>query len=289
MSIKKKKPRKKRQPQPELPVSDEEKAKIQYKDEFQTSVGQKIEDLGGRFEGKGRNILYGVAALIVLLVIVGLFYIWNKRSNNAAQAALGDAIETSQAQVTDSPLPAGVTAKVYKTEKERAEAAISEFQAVVDNYGGSYAEKARYFIAVNRLDIDKQAGINDLKELQNISGEVGVMSKFALAQTYAGDGNFAEAEKLYTELTKVENPVIAMETIKFELAKALEAQKKTKQAVDLYFQIAKEAAEAKDAEGQPVPMTQTATESKEKVSELDPERAKQIPEPELPSGLPLGL
>ncbi|QQS41493.1 MAG: hypothetical protein IPM63_00660 [Acidobacteriota bacterium] len=289
MSIKKKKPRKKRQPTLAVPEQQDEQGKIQYKDEFQTSVGQKIENLGSRLEGKGRNILYGVAALAVLFVIVGLFYVWNKRTNNAAQAALGQAIETSQAQVTDSPIPAGVTAKVFKTEKERAEAAIREFQSVVDNYGGRYAEKARYFIAVNRLDVDKQTGIRELQELQGLSGEVGVMSKFALAQTYAGDANFAEAEKLYTELSNVDNTVISIETIRFELAKALEAQNKTKQAVDLYFQIAKEAAEAKDAEGQPVPLTQTATEAKEKVKELDPERAKQIPEPQLPSGLPLGL
>lgn len=289
MSIKKKKPRKKRQPTPALPEQQDEKGKVQYKDEFQTSVGQKIENLGSRLEGKGRNILYGVAALAVLLVIVGLFYVWNKRTNNAAQAALGQAIETSQAQVTDSPIPAGVTAKVFKTEKERAEAAIREFQAVVDNYGGQYAEKARYFIAVNRLDVDKEAGIRELQELQGLSGEVGAMAKFALAQTYAGDAKFAEAEKLYSELSNTGNTVVSIETIRFELAKAFEAQKKTKQAVDLYFQIAKEAAEAKDTDGQPVPLTQTATEAKEKVKELDPERAKQIPEPQLPSGLPLGL
>ncbi|HUF04871.1 MAG TPA: hypothetical protein VMM38_11945 [Aridibacter sp.] len=289
MSIKKKKPRKKRQPSPVVTEQQDEKGKVQYQDEFQTSVGQKIENLGSRLEGKGRNILYGVAALAVLLVIVGLFYVWNKRTNNAAQAALGEAIETSQAQVTDSPIPAGVTAKVFKTEKERAEAAISAFQAVVDNYGGQYAEKARYFIAVNRLVVDKQSGIKELLELQGLSGEVAVMAKFALAQAYAGDGSFAEAENLYSELSGVANPVLSKETIRFELAKALEAQKKTKQAVDLYFQIAKEAAEAKDAEGQPVPLTQTATEAKEKVKELDPERAKQIPGPELPSGLPLGL
>ncbi|REJ78052.1 MAG: hypothetical protein DWQ47_17035 [Acidobacteria bacterium] len=289
MSYKKKKPRKKRQPAPEMPMSDEEKSKVQYRDEFQTSVGQKIEDFGSRLEGKGRNILYGVAALVVLLVIVGLFYVWNKRTDNSAQAALGEAIETSQAQVTDSPLPAGSTAKVFKTERERAEAAIREFQAVVDNYGGSYAEKARYFIAVNRLDVDRPAGIKELQELQTVSGEVGSMSKFALAQAFASEGNYAEAERLYSELTQIDNAVVSRETLRFELAKMFEAQNKLKEAVEAYFQIAKEASEAKDPEGNPVPLTQTAIEAKEKVRELDPEKAKEIPEPELPGGLPLGL
>ena len=289
MSIKKKKPRKKRQPAFELPQTEEEKAKVQYKDEFQTSVGQKLEELGGRLEGKGRNILYGLAALAVLLVIVSLFFVWNRRSNNAAQAALGDAIETSQAQVTDSPLPAGVTGDVFKTEKERAEAAIVKFQSVIDNYGGAYAEKARYFIAVNRVVVDKEAGIKELQELSGGTGEVAEMAKFALAQVYASDGKYGEAEKLYSELAKLDDLVISSETVRFELAQAFEKQDKKKEAADLYFQIAKEASEAKDPEGNAVPLSQTAVEAKEKLGELDPERAKEIKEPEPAAGLPLGM
>ena len=287
MSFTKKKPRKKRQPAPELPMTDEEKAKIQYKDEFQTNIGGKIEELGRKLEGKGRVMLYGVAAIAALLIIAALFYVWSRRTDNAAQAALGDAIETSQAQVTDSPLPAGVTLKTFKTEKERAEAAIKEFQAVADKYGGSYAEKAQYFIALSRLEVDRAAGIKELESLSAGSDEVSNMSKFALAQTYSADGKYPEAEKIYSELSKAQNPVISLETVRFELAKVYEKQKKNKEAADLYFQIAKEASEAKDSENNPVPLSQTAVESKERLKELDPERAKQIQEPETPA-LPFG-
>ena len=83
------------------------------------------------------------------------------------QTALGKAIETSQAQVTDSPAPAGSTAKTFKTEKERAEAAVAEFQAVADKFGGSVGEKARYFAAVNRLSLDRNTAIQDLEGLAN--------------------------------------------------------------------------------------------------------------------------
>lgn len=289
MSNRKKKARKKRNPVVSAPLPDENKDKSQYRDEFQTSVGRKIEDLGGRLEGQGKKILYGVAALVVLLLIAGLFYVWNRRSNNSAQAALGDAIETSQAQVTDSPLPAGVSVKVFKTKKLRAEAAIKEFQAVADKYGGSYAEKARYFIAVNRLDVNRDAGIKELQDLSSKSDPVGALSKFALAQEYGADGKYSEAEKLYKELIKLQDPVVSVETVRFELAKSLESQNKAKEAVALYYQIAKEAAEAKDPEGNSVPMSQSAREAKEKVKELDPEKAKEIPEEQLPAGLPLGM
>lgn len=269
-------------------MTEEEKAKIQYRDEFQTNLGGKIEEFGSKLHGKGRMILYGLAAVAVLIIIASLFYVWDRRTDNAAQAALGDAIETSQAQVTDSPLPAGVTVKTFKTEKERAEAAIKDFQAVVDRFGGSYAQKARYFIAINRLDVDRAEGIRQLEELSKGGDEVGSMSKFALAQAYAADEKYSDSEKLYSELSKETNPVVSLETVRFELAKIYEKLNKSKEAANLYFQIAKEASEAKDAENQPVPLSQTAVEAKAKIKELDPERAKQIKEPELPAGLPFG-
>jgi tetratricopeptide (TPR) repeat protein len=290
MAYTKKKQRKKRKPQQyEAPMTDEEKAKIQYKDDFQKNIGSQVEDFGKKFEGKGKQIMYALAGLGVLLILLGIYYTYQKRQNNAAQAALGSAIETSQAQVTDTPQPAGVTIKTFKTEKERAEASIKEFEQVINNFGGDYAEKAKYFIAVSRLALDREAGINELQALTGNAGEVGHMSKFALAQVKNDDGKYDEAVKLYQELIAVDNPTISKDTINFELAKIYEKQEKTKEAVDIYFNIAKEASEAKDADDKPIPLTQTAREAKEKLEALDPEKAKEIKEPETPpSSLPLG-
>jgi hypothetical protein len=86
--------------------------------------------------------------------------------------------------------------------------------------------------------------------------------------------------------------VIAKDTVNFELAKIYEAQGKKQEAIELYFNIAKAAAEAKDADGKPITMSETANQAKEKVAELDPEKAKEIPEvvPESPFGAPqLGM
>ena len=128
--------RKKRIPEVTLPTN-EPKEKVQYQDAFQSTVTKKVEDVSKTFEGKGKTVLYAVAAAAVLLVLVGIFYLWNRSSDAKAQAALGKAIETSQAVVTDSPVPAGSTIKTFKTEKERAEASVSEFQAVADKFGGA--------------------------------------------------------------------------------------------------------------------------------------------------------
>lgn len=259
--------------------TEAETKKVAYRDDFQSTVGKKVEHFGRSFEGKGRNILYGVAAIAVLAVLIGIFYAWNKRSTAQAQAALGRAIETSNAQVTTSPMP-GSFGKSFGTEKERAQAAINEFQTVADKYDGAVEEKARYFIAVNKLSLDRAAAIQELEELSKNTNETGTLSKFALAQAKASDNKLDEAAALYQQLLAMDNPILAKETINFELANIYEKQGKKDDAVNIYYEIAKIGSTAVDAEGKPVPMTQTAQNSKKKLEELNPAKAAEIKEPE---------
>ena len=284
--------RKKRQvaQQFQAPASDT-KPKTVFQDEFQTNVNRKVEDFGRQFEGKGKTILYGIAAVAVLAVLIGIFFAWNRRSNAEAQTALGRAIETSQARVTESPDPTNLAAKTFPTDKARSEAAVAEFQAVADKYGNPVKEKALYFAAVNRLKLDRAAGIQALTDLSKSSGEVGTLSKFALAQAKTNDGKPDEAAVLYKELAALSNPILAKDSINFALAQIYQKQGKNTEAADLYYTIAKTASEAKDADDKPVPMSQTAREAKEKLEEINPERAKEVVEPATPpaSGLPFGM
>ncbi len=270
----------------QVAAATDPKDKVRYQDPIQQQVNKKLEDVGKKFEGKGRTFLYAAGAVVGVLVLVGIFYSYNRRTTGTAQFALGKAIETSQARVTDQPAPAGSTDKTFKTEKERADAAIAEFQSVVDKFGGSVGEKAKYFIGVNRLMSDRAAGIAELESIANGGSETARLAKFALAQTKADDGKLDEAAALYQELAAMADPIVAKDTVNFNLAKVYEKQGKTQEAVDIYFSIAKAAAEAKDADGKSLPMTDTAREAKEKVTQLAPERAKEIPEstPDSPFG-----
>ena len=272
-----------------LPASDA-KAKVKYEDPFQKAVGKRVEDAAGIFEGQGRNILYGIAAAIVLGLVVWIIYSWSGRTSAEAQAALGKAIETSQAPISETPPLAGSNQKSFKTIRDRSETAIGEFQIVVDKFGGQAGEKAKYFIAVNRLWIDRSAGIQELEALSSTGGEVGSLSKFALAHTRAEDGKTDEAINLYQELNTSSDPVVAKDTIQFELAKLYEKAGRKDEAVATLFELVKAASEAKDLEGKSVPLTQTAQSAKDKLKELDPEKAKEIPEPapETPGGAMFG-
>lgn len=282
--------RKKRLVEQPAPATAEPKEKVAYQDAFQSNVNRRLEESSKVFEGKGKTILYAIAAIAVLAILIGIFMSYNRRSNAAGQTALGKAIETSQAQVTDQPLPAGSTMKTFKTEKERAEASIAEFQAVADKFGGDVGEKAKYFIAVNRLSVDRPAAVTELESLAKGSGEVGTLSKFALAQAKTSDGKLDEAVTLYQDLAKMSDPIISKDTININLAQILEKQGKKTEAADLYFNIAKTAAEAKDADGKAIPLSLTAREAKDKLTAIDPEKAKTIPEPtpEAPTGFNFG-
>jgi lipopolysaccharide biosynthesis regulator YciM len=139
---------------------------------------------------------------------------------------------------------------------------------------------------VNRLSLDRGAGIAELQALAGSSSETGKLAKFALAQAMASDGKIDDAIALYQELAAMPDPVVSKDSVNIELAKLLEKQGKTQEAADLYFSIASAASQAKDAEGKPIPMSQTARDAKDKLEKLDPERAKQIqePSPESPFG-----
>lgn len=250
-----------------------------YTNPVQKQVSEKLDEVGKSFEGKGKTILYGVAALAVLIVLVMLFLNWSRKSSGAGQTALGKAIEISQARISDTGTPAGSTQKTYKTEKERAEAAIAEFQTVADKFGGDVGEKAKYFIAVNKLDVDRPAAIQEIEAIAGKGGDVGKLAKFALAQTRVNDNKLDEALTIFQELAKMDDPIVAKDTINFEIAKIYEKQGKKTEAVDIYFNITKAAAEAKDMDGKAITPSQTAADAKDKLKELDPERAKQIPEP----------
>lgn len=253
--------------------------KPRYQDAFQRSVGQSIEEAGKKLEGHGRNLLYGAGAVLVLAAVIWIGYVWMNSSNTEAQTELGKAIETSQAAISDLPVPAGSTIRTFKTRQERAEEAIKEFNVIAAKYGGSIGDKAKYFAAVNRLTIDRAAGIKELERLQDIGGPTGSLAKFALAQVLAEDGKTEDAEKLYEELAAASDAALSRETINFELARLYEKQGRRDDAVALLFEIVKAASEAKDMEGQRVPLSSAAQAAKDKLAELDPAKAKEIPDP----------
>jgi hypothetical protein len=47
-------------------------------DKFRDTAMRLFDRLGDQLEGKGRTILYGIAGVVVLVVVVGLFLKWRR-------------------------------------------------------------------------------------------------------------------------------------------------------------------------------------------------------------------
>ena len=250
-------------------------------DRFRDTTMSFLDHLGNLLEGRGRTILYGLGGLIVAGLLVMVFIRWNNRKNDEARQALGRAINITIAAVTPSPLP-GSTEVTFSSDKERAEKAIAEFEKVAAKYGEPYKSESRYFIASNRLVVDRQKGISELTELANGSGDVAALSKFALAQANESDGKLDDAARLYSELARLNSATVTAETANLRLAKVYEKQGKKKEAADLLFNIVDAARKAKGPDNQPIPQSTAAREAAEELQKLDPDRYGQLP-PEIPS------
>jgi predicted negative regulator of RcsB-dependent stress response len=255
----------------------EEQKKTVYRDTFQENVGSQVEQLGKGLEGRGKTILYGLLAVIAIAVVALILYSYTRRQSGAAQAALGKAIETSQAMVTASPM-AGYTERTYATDKERSEAALAAFQDVAGKYGSPYSDRAKFFMAVEKLKLDRAAGITELQEsVKSGDKETAALAKFALAQVLVSEGKLDEAAGMYSDLLSQSVVLPAKETVNFALAGIYEKQGKTADAAEIYFTIAKAGREAKMSDGKPLPMTGTAREAITKLEKIAPDKAKELP------------
>ncbi len=245
-------------------------------DRFRDTAISVFDRLGNLLEGRGKAILYGIVAAVLLAILLGVWVTRSRRKADEARRALGRGIAIASAPVTStSPLD---PASTYANEQERAQKAIEEFQKVAAKYGDPYQTEARYFIATNLLYVDREKGVSELTELNKSNyPDISTLAKFALAQVKEVDGKDEEAAQLYSQLASQNSSIVTQETANLRLAMVYQKQGKKKEAVDILFQIADTARKAKDAEGVNVPLSGAAREASQELQKLDPDRFAQLP------------
>jgi len=251
-------------------------------DRFRDTTIGFFDRLGEALEGRGRTILYTLGAIVLAAILVVVFVKWHNRKTDEAQAALGRAITITATDLNPSPL-SGSNEPAFNSEYDRAQRAITEFEKVAAKYGDPYRSEARYFIASNRLLVDRPKGLSELAELSNSHvPEVAALSKFALAQAKESDGKLDEAAQLYSDLAKQNSTSVTAETANLRLAKVYNKQGKKKEAADLLFNIVDASRKAKGEDNQPAPVSAAAREAATELQKIDPARYAQLPQ-ETPS------
>ncbi|HEX5707936.1 MAG TPA: tetratricopeptide repeat protein [Pyrinomonadaceae bacterium] len=247
-------------------------------DKFRDATMRGFDRLGDRLEGKGRTILYALAALVAAAALFGIYNWWSHRRAGEASQALGRAIEVANAPVvTGTPIP-GETGPTFPSERERAQKAVEEFQKVAADYGDPHRELARYFAAVNLLTVERERGLAELDGLTKSGNEeVAARARFALAQAKEADKDYDGALALYNQLLGDKSGIVPPDTANFRIASVYEKQGKMSEAADILFRIADEARKAKGKDGKPAPVSTTARRAADKLQSLDPDRHSKLP------------
>lgn len=191
-------------------------------------------------EHRQRLVTGGVIAAIAALVILGVWYFFSYRDQQAG-LALAQALRTYQAPLRPANVPADPGIPSFTSTAERAKAANAEFRKVADGYHYTRnADIARYFVGLTDRDMGDTAAAE--RELQQVAGyrnkDLSSLAKLALAGIYRDTARDKDAIQLYNDLIAHPTDSVAKTTAQLELAALYELKQPTEARL-LYEQIRK--------------------------------------------------
>ena len=188
--------------------------------------------------GHRTNVVrWTISAAVVIVLAVGFLIFWNVRES-AANAALGQAVDTYSAPLALPGAPA--QPGTYATTADRSKAANQQFKAVVDKYGWlPEGTKARYFVGVTDQELGQTSAAES--ELKKVTGSwnrnVANLAKVALASIYRQTGRDQQAIDLYNEIIVKPSDTVTAGTAQLDLADLYVATGKEAQAKALWAKL----------------------------------------------------
>ena len=210
-------------------------------------------------ENRQKAIISGIIAVIVILVVVGSYTVYQNRST-AAATSFGDAMQTYQTPLvsTTEPTPPGM--KTFPTAKDRAAAANAQFQQVANRYGFTSSGKlAEYFVGLTYADEGQNGPAEAALQKVSTSWNHGLaaLGKSALAALYQQTGQDAKAMDLYNQIVKDKTTTVPPGLAQLQLAELYQSEGKTDQARQIYAELKDK---DKDASGKPGVVAEIASQ-----------------------------
>jgi tetratricopeptide (TPR) repeat protein len=197
-------------------------------------------------ENRRSLIVTGSIILALILVIVGSYFIYQRRSEQAS-VAFGEAMQAYQTPLAQpgQAVPPGV--KTFPSAADRAKAANALFLSVADKYGMTPNGKlSRYFAGLTYIEAGQNASAEST--LKQVTGgwnnDLAALAKLSLAQLYRQTGRDAQAIDLYNELTAKPATTVPAGLAQLQLAELYENEGKPDAAKKIYAQL-----KDKDAKG----------------------------------------
>ncbi len=181
--------------------------------------------------------------LILVLIVVGGgggFTYWRSQQNEAASAALGQAMNTYSAPIVAPGTPTDPTQQSFTSAADRDKQAQPQFQAIADKYPHTDAGKnALYMAAAVALDAgqysDAEAKFKRVADSGN--KDRAALAKLGLASVYEATNRDQDAMNVYNQLIKNPTESVSRERVQLMLAELYE-KKDPAQAKKIYDQLA---------------------------------------------------
>lgn len=119
----------------------------------ENELSHVLEDASSRLQEHRNTVAMGAGAVLLVLVAGIGYWAWTTRSENRAQALLGDAIVIMQSPVEEPKPGAKPGATGYATVQARAEAALAKFAEVYNAYPSTDAGIASRYYAASALSM----------------------------------------------------------------------------------------------------------------------------------------
>ncbi|MGA7157039.1 MAG: coatomer subunit epsilon [Acidobacteriaceae bacterium] len=210
-------------------------------------------------ENRQQAILYGVIAVVAIIVIVAAYTIYQNRSA-AASTAFGQAMETYQTPLANSGQELAPGTKTFPDAKARAAAANSQFQQVADHYGLTTAGRlSEYFVGLTYEDEGQNGPAQQAFQKVSSSWDRGLsaLGKDALAAVDQQTGQDSNAIDLYNDLSKGKSTTVPPDLAKLQLAELYQTQGKTDEARQILALLKDQ---DKDSKGRPGAAAEIATQ-----------------------------
>lgn len=217
-------------------------------------------------KGRSKQITTWATAIAVIIAIVAIgWLLMSRRASNAAES-MAEAFRYHEAIVAN-PIPANSPGYAFTTEAEKNRKAYEAFTKAANDYPSYNGDLARYYAATHQLNFEPEKAEATLRELSQKDSDVGAQARMALAERYEAVGKFNEALSEYQKLKT--NPYdVPVTLIDYNMARTYEAMGKNKEAVDLYFSVAK---------GKDWRNTGLGSQAISRLSVLDPAKVDQLP------------
>ena len=186
-------------------------------DHFALEVGHAVDMVS---EHRKQFALYGGIALGVILVATAIYYYVGQQSAQR-QADLKEAVRIQDAAISASGAPEGVVS--FATAEEKDKAVRKAFGDLASKYAGKdEGVIARYYLGVNSADAGQFAEAEKaFTEVANASSPYAPLGRFALAQTYEITGKLPDAEREYRALLAKPSMMVSEAQAKVALGQLL--------------------------------------------------------------------